>query len=101
MVKWIYTGYSDTQTKDYRFKPIDIVFLESYNVIVSDMDKHLLHILDTEGQCIQYMKAMDLGIELPYSLNIDNEGFLIIGCSRYKGKDGGAKMFVIKYYAKK
>jgi hypothetical protein len=101
MVKWIYTGYSDTQTKDYRFKPIDIVFLESYNVIVSDMDKHLLHILDTEGQCIQYMKTIDLGIELPNALNIDNEGFLIIGCTTYKRKKEGAKMFVIKYYVNK
>jgi len=101
MVKWIYTGYSDTQTKDYKFKPIDIVFLELYNVIVSDQDNHLLHILDTEGQCIQYMKTMDLGIELPFSLNIDNEGFLIIGCNRYKGKTEGAKMFAIKYYVKK
>ena len=101
MVKWIYTGYSDTQTKDYIFKPIDIVFLESYNVVVSDMNKHLLHILDTEGQCIQYMKTMDLGIELPNALNIDNEGFLIIGCTTYKRNKKGAKMFVIKYYVKK
>jgi hypothetical protein len=42
---------------------------------------------------------MDLGIELPYSLKIDNEGFLIIGCNSYKRKIG-AKMFAIKYYVK-
>jgi CTP synthase (UTP-ammonia lyase) len=42
---------------------------------------------------------MDLGIELPYSLNIDNEGVLIIGCNSYKRKIG-AKMFAIKYYVK-
>jgi hypothetical protein len=48
MVKWIYTGYFS----DYRFTPIDVVFLELYNVVVSDVDNHLLHILDTEGQCI-------------------------------------------------
>jgi hypothetical protein len=65
------------------------------------MDKHLLHILDTEGQCIQYMKTIDLGIELPNALNIDNEGFLIIGCTTYKRKKEGAKMFVIKYYVNK
>ena len=93
MVKWIYTGYFS----DYRFTPIDVVFLELYNVVVSDMDNHLLHILDTEGQCIQYMKTMDLGIELPFSLNIDNEGFLIIGCTSYTGNKEGAKMFAIKY----
>ena len=93
MVKWIYTGYFS----DYRFTPIDVVFLELYNVVVSDVDNHLLHILDTEGQCIQYMMTMDLGIELPFSLNIDNEGFLIIGCTTYTGNKEGAKMFVIKY----
>jgi hypothetical protein len=93
MVKWIYTGYFS----DYRFTPIDVVFLELYNVVVSDMDNHLLHILDTERQCIQYMKTMDLGIELPFSLNIDNEGFLIIGCTSYTGNKEGAKMFAIKY----
>ena len=97
MVKWIYTGYFS----DYRFTPIDVVFLELYNVVVSDVDNHLLHILDTEGQCIQYMMTMDLGIELPFSLNIDNEGFLIIGCTTYKRNKKGAKMFVIKYYVKK
>jgi hypothetical protein len=96
MVNWIYTGYSKKKTMGYRFTPIDVVFLELYNVIVSDMENHLLHILDTEGQCIQYMKTMDLGIELPNALNIDNEGFLIIGCTTYTKKEG-AKMFAIKY----
>jgi hypothetical protein len=43
------------------------------------------------------MKTMDLGIELPFSLNIDNEGFLIIGCTSYTGNKEGAKMFAIKY----
>jgi hypothetical protein len=41
------------------------------------------------------------GIELPNALNIDNEGFLIIGCTTYKRKKEGAKMFVIKYYVNK
>lgn len=101
MVRWIYTGYSEKQTnKGNRFRPTDIVFLELYNVVVSDQDNHMLHILDTEGQCIQYLMTKDLGIKLPFSLNIDNEGFLIIGCNRYTENKEGAKMFVIKYVKK-
>ena len=43
------------------------------------------------------METMDLGIDLPNAISIDNVGFLSNGCTTYTGNKEGAKMFVIKY----
>ncbi|VDI77778.1 Hypothetical predicted protein [Mytilus galloprovincialis] len=82
-VRWIYSGNPDI-TKE-TFKPRDLISTQLNNIIITDMDSDIIHILNTSGQCIHYMNTKDqLGIELPYSLAIDNTGTLYIGCNTSK-----------------
>ncbi|CAC5418608.1 unnamed protein product [Mytilus coruscus] len=93
-VKWVYGGNPDI-TKEQTFKPKDLVATKSDNIIVTDDDNHIIHILNTSGQCIYYINTKDqLGIVLPYSVDNDNRGTLYIGCNTYQTYD--AKIYTIQ-----
>ncbi|XP_071161630.1 uncharacterized protein [Mytilus edulis] len=95
-VRWIYSGHPDIN-KEQTFKPRDLVSTKSDNIIVTDQDNHTIHILNTSGQCIHYMNTKDqLGIVLPYSVDIDNTGTLYIGCNTYKGEPEEAKIYTVQ-----
>ncbi|XP_071160675.1 uncharacterized protein [Mytilus edulis] len=93
-VRWIYSGNPDVN-KEQTFKPKDLVSTKSDNIIVTDDDKHMILILNTSGQCIHYMNTKDqLGIELPFSVDIDNAGTLYVGCNTYG--NAKAKIYTVQ-----
>ncbi|CAC5382889.1 unnamed protein product [Mytilus coruscus] len=92
-VRWIYSGNPDINNA---FKPRDLVPTNLNNVIVTDKDSHMIHILNISGQCIYYLNTWDqLGIKLPYSVDIDNSGTLYIGCFTYQNEPNEAKIYTV------
>ncbi|CAC5379315.1 unnamed protein product [Mytilus coruscus] len=94
-IRWVYSGQLDIK-KQKKFQPGDLVVTKSDNIIITDRDNHLIHILNTSGQCIHYLNTKDqLGFELPFSLDIDNKGSLYIGCSTYSSEPE-AKLYTVQ-----
>ncbi|XP_052058837.1 uncharacterized protein LOC127699134 [Mytilus californianus] len=95
-VRWIYSGHPDIN-KEQTIKSKDLVATKLNNIIVTDSNHQMIHILNTSGQCIHYINTKDqLNIHLPYSLNIDNTGTLYIGCSRYINEPAIAKIYMVE-----
>ncbi|VDH95271.1 Hypothetical predicted protein [Mytilus galloprovincialis] len=93
-VRWVYTGNPDINKKQ-TMKPKDLVATKSDNIIVTDTH-HMIHILNTTGQCIHYLNTKDqLGIHNPLSLDIDSTGTLYIGCNTYKDEPNEAKIYTV------
>ena len=68
------------------------------NVIVLDAFSGL-HVINSEGKCIKCQMFSDLGMnpgigESAQSLDIDNNGMLLIGC---ESLHNDAKLYVIKF----
>ncbi|VDI67244.1 Hypothetical predicted protein [Mytilus galloprovincialis] len=91
-VKFIYEGHSSVDTPQTPFNPMGIVITGTNNIIVSDSNNNYLHALNKQGNLIGLQKVADLGIERPYSLCVDSEGFLLVGCFVKVGR--GAKIHV-------
>ncbi|CAC5403466.1 Metal tolerance protein 6,Metal tolerance protein 9,Metal tolerance protein 10,Metal tolerance protein 5 [Mytilus coruscus] len=64
----IYTGHPDVNTNNNPFTPVGILTTPSDNIVVTDLDNHLLHILTDQGQLITYCNLREMGILHPYSL---------------------------------
>ncbi|CAC5379314.1 unnamed protein product [Mytilus coruscus] len=95
-MRWVYNGYQHINKKQ-TFEPTDLVVTKSDNIIITDTNNHIIHILNTSGQCIHYLNIKDqLGIELPSSLGIDNTGTLYIGCSTNRREHKEAKLYTVK-----
>ncbi|VDI62686.1 Hypothetical predicted protein [Mytilus galloprovincialis] len=95
-VKWTYSGNADIN-KEQTFKPRDLVVTKSENIIVTDADNHMIHILNTSAECIHYLNTKyQLGIQLPNSLDIDNAGILYIGCNTYNSEPNEAKIYTVQ-----
>jgi hypothetical protein len=88
-VRSIYSGCDD-----YSFEPVDLVATELDNVIVLD-GQSCLHVINSEGKCIKCQRLSDLGVkEAARSLDIDNNGMLLIGC---KSQNNDANILVVKF----
>jgi hypothetical protein len=88
-VRSIYSGCDD-----YSFEPVDLVATELDNVIVLD-GQYCLHVINSEGKCIKCQRLSDLGVkEAARSLDIDNNGMLLIGC---KSQNNDANILVVKF----
>ncbi|CAC5368116.1 unnamed protein product [Mytilus coruscus] len=95
-VRWIYIGNPDLN-KRQTLKPKDLVATKSDNIIITNRHKHMIHILNTSGQCIHYLNTKDqLGIHFPNSVDIDNRGTLYIGCNTYQGQPDEAKIYTVQ-----
>ncbi|CAC5390747.1 unnamed protein product [Mytilus coruscus] len=94
-----YTGLSEVNTDNDPFTPRGILTLPSDNIIVTDMDNHLLHILTDHGQIITYYTLQDMGIIYPYSLALSTTRTIYIGCVSEKGcpDTAKAKLYELEY----
>lgn len=102
----VYTGHPAVNKTDHPFTPGDLEVTKSDNIIVTDTQNHTLHILDSDGKCLQYINTKDIGIKWPWSLSIDKEGVLFIGCNKTQGIirlasmatgiASGAKIYAVK-----
>jgi len=78
----------------FSIPPVDLVATELDNVIVLDSQSGL-HVINSKGKCIKCQKLSDLGVkEAAQSLDIDNNGMLLIGC---KSQNNDAKILVVKF----
>ena len=96
----LYEGNTDLNTPDKAFKPQDLVVTPSGNVIVTDMENSLLHVLNDELKCIRcFNTRSELHISYPASLSINSYGQLLIGCSTDKQEKEEAKIYAVEYSA--
>lgn len=95
----IYNGLPEVNTDKDPFTPRGILTLPSDNIIVTDMDNHLLHILTDHGQIITYYTLQDMGIIYPYSLALSTTRTIYIGCVSEKGcpDNAKAKLYELEY----
>ncbi|CAG2249104.1 unnamed protein product [Mytilus edulis] len=95
-VRWIYSGHPDIN-KEQIFRPKDLVVTKSNNIILADGTNHHLHIVNTSGHCIHYLSTKDqLGIELPFCLDIDNTDTLYIGCYTYQDEPEKENIYTVQ-----
>ncbi|VDI23140.1 Hypothetical predicted protein [Mytilus galloprovincialis] len=94
-----YTGQPDVNTEDKPFTPVRILTTPLDNIIVTDMENHLLHILTDQGQSITYYNLRDIGILYPYSLALSTSGTIFIGCVSPKESPdtSKAKLYELNY----
>lgn len=94
---WEYNDPQETSTHVKPFFPTAIATTESSKIVVADTANSAIHILNTAGNVIAFKSTIDLGIEHPYSLDIDENGQLWVGSACDKDSDmERAKIFVIK-----
>ncbi|CAC5361677.1 unnamed protein product [Mytilus coruscus] len=79
-----YTGHPDVNTEKDPFTPAGILTTLSDNIVVTDGNNHLLHILSDQGQIITYYNLSDMGIIYPHSLALSTTGTIYIGCASKK-----------------
>ncbi|CAC5359097.1 unnamed protein product [Mytilus coruscus] len=90
--RFFYNGCTSFNSHKAAFNPEDIAVTSKDTTIISDSDNHALHALNVTGDLIGLQITRNLGILYPYSLSMDNEGFLLIGSAINKD----AKIHVVK-----
>ncbi|XP_071138249.1 uncharacterized protein [Mytilus edulis] len=90
--RFVYNGSSTLNIHEAVFNPMDIVVTSQDTAIISDSNNHALHALSAHGDLIGLQNTRTFNIEFPYSLSIDNEGYLLIGA----GINKKAKIHVVK-----
>ncbi|XP_063407383.1 uncharacterized protein LOC134691071 [Mytilus trossulus] len=75
----VYDGNSDVKTSYIRLNLGGIVSTPSDNFIVTDISNHLLHLLNSDGQCLFQFDTMSIGIKSPYFLTFSRSGKLYLG----------------------
>ena len=58
------------------------------HVLITDVDNSRVHILDQEGQFIQYILTSQQGLSKPITIDVDMEGYIWVGeyVDFYKGR---------------
>ncbi|KAJ8307481.1 hypothetical protein KUTeg_015565 [Tegillarca granosa] len=83
---------SDLDTlKSSSVKFTGIVCDASGNILLSDWTNHTIHLVDINGQFIQYLMTESDGMKRPWGLRITPKGSLWICC------DNGDTIKVVKY----
>ncbi|XP_063417121.1 uncharacterized protein LOC134699460 [Mytilus trossulus] len=95
-VKFIYKGQSSINITHRSFNPMGVAITKTNVIIVSDENNHSLHALNTKGELIGLQTVINLGIQLPVSLCLNNEGLLLVGCYASDSGARNAKIHVTK-----
>ena len=85
-VRYEYTGQSDGK---YAFDPCGLCTDNAGHVLITDGINNRVHILDRDGQFLQYLLTEELGLGQPWSIDVDSE------VNVWVGRWGGVK--VVKY----
>ncbi|XP_062591437.1 uncharacterized protein LOC134252914 [Saccostrea cucullata] len=73
-LRFRYTGNLSEQTELKRFKPYDICIDVNQNILVSDTENDLFHIIDRDGNFIRHIEQLSVG---PFC--IDSQENLVVG----------------------
>ena len=84
-----YAGQGDSV-----FIPVDLSADLMGHVFIFDYNSHRVHILDKKGRFQQYILSAQQGLQRPYSIDVDKEGFVWVG--EYFGPNRG-RVKVAKY----
>ena len=68
--KFEYPGHNEEQ-----FTLVDVCTDQMGHILIADHDYDCVHILDQEGQFLQYI----LNLDDPYSIDVDGEGYVWVG----------------------
>ena len=49
------------------------------HVLIADHNNHRVHILDQEGQFIQFILTSQQGLHEPITIDVDKEGYVWVG----------------------
>ena len=83
-LRYKYTGHGNI-----KFCPLDLCTDSAGNVLITDWNR-LVHILDRDGQFLQYLLTAEQRLEWPVSIDVDSDGNAWVG-----EVAGGVK--VVKY----
>ncbi|XP_063399705.1 E3 ubiquitin-protein ligase Trim36-like [Mytilus trossulus] len=90
LLKWIFHGI-----KEEKFDPIDIVTTPTGNLVISESHGTLL-IMNYDCVILKKQSTIELGIEFPHCLDINNKGLLTVTSNRQYFKHK-AKLFLFKF----
>lgn len=77
--KFKYTGTMCPKT-EAKFNPGDFCVMSDGKVMVTDVNNHLIHLLNMDGVLLQFLNSQDEGgFFAPTALQIDNEGNIWVG----------------------
>lgn len=95
----IYNGHPEVNSKERPFNPTGLLTTPADNVIVADCLNHTLHIMNSDGTFLSYIRTDDEGIRLPHSLALSSEGHFYIGSSTPKRSPNSVKaiLYKVKY----
>lgn len=79
---WTYNCCDNINSNQVKFYPKDVAIISTDMIILfSDCYIHAIHVLNHGGELIDYKDVTSLGIELPVSLQYDQNEVLWIGCT--------------------
>ncbi|XP_052079236.1 tripartite motif-containing protein 45-like [Mytilus californianus] len=94
---WTYNGCNSIISDRVKFYPADVSITSTAMILVSECGKHAIHVLNPAGEVIVCNDVKVFGIELPFSLDIDNNEVLWIGCNTWgEDKIKKAKIICVK-----
>ena len=73
-LKYEYAGQGYEQ-----FTPVEVCTDQVGHILITDYSNHRVHILDREGQFIQYLLTAEQGLHKPNTIDVDGEGYIWVG----------------------
>ena len=61
------------------FAPLDVCTDHMGHILITDYDNNRVHILDQEGQFMQYILTSQQGLDRPTTIDVDKEGYIWVG----------------------
>ena len=71
--------YEYTGQGDKALNPADVCTDHMGHVLIADYNSNSVHILDQEGQFIQYVLTSQQGLQEPGTMDVDTEGYVWVG----------------------
>ncbi|XP_063427573.1 uncharacterized protein LOC134711076 [Mytilus trossulus] len=81
---WTYNGCNRIISDQVKFYPRDVSITSTAMILISDQINHAIHVTNPAGKVIVCCDVKVLGIELPFSFDIDNNEVLWIGCDTWE-----------------
>ena len=95
-IKWTYTGCNSINFNQFKFTPQDIAVSPNDRIVISVRDNNTVHILSPTGEVIEYVELKIFGIDIHFSVCIDQDDNLWIG-GNTTTDENTAKVFHLQF----